>query len=391
MQQLAMRQRLENKVASIIQQQGRHPFFSLANVLLAFSRPYGAAMRLRRLFYTQGLFASYRLPCFVISVGNLSLGGTGKTPMVLYLGEMLRTMGYHPAVVSRGYKGLYENRGAVISDGRTLLCDARSAGDEPYLLANLLQGVPVVVGKDRVAAGHVALEKFTPDVLLLDDAFQHLRVQRDLNLLLLDAGNPFGNSYVAPRGPLREPICALSYADALIMTRCGNSTSFHYDDLAKRVSPRPVFRSSHRSVVRGLLKAGQKPGAVLADHLNRDQSGHPSGRRGFAFSGLARNHEFQESLSKLGLRIDGAMGFKDHHPYDPDDAKRIARAAQAAGSDYLVTTDKDYVRLPQKKSYPLDLVVMGIEIDFKTDHERWRRFVADRIGSFDRNKATVID
>jgi tetraacyldisaccharide 4'-kinase len=390
MQRLATRQKLEAKVASIIEQQGTQPFFSLATPLLALSRLYGAAMRLRRVLYNHGALSSQRLPCLVISVGNLCLGGTGKTPMVLYLGKMLHDMGIKPVVISRGYKGLYENQGAVVSDGRTIRCDARSAGDEPYLLANLLQGVPVVVGKDRVAAGQTALARFSPDALLLDDAFQHQRLQRDLNLLLLDAGNPFGNSYVAPRGPLREPASALCHADAVILTRCDNTTPFHYDALVKRVSPRPVFRTSHRSVLRGLLKAGQKPGTALLDHLNRYQPGHLNGRRVFAFSGLAHNRTFRDSLSSLGLKIDDAMEFKDHHPYDLDDAKRIARAAQSTGSDFLVTTDKDYVRLPRNVAFSLDLIVMGIEIDFKQDQERWKRFMEGRIGSFVRKKTEAM-
>jgi tetraacyldisaccharide 4'-kinase len=242
--------------------------------------------------------------------------------------------------------------------------------------------VPVVVGKDRVAAAQTALERFAPDVLLLDDGFQHQRLQRDLDLLLLDAAKPFGNCHVLPRGPLREPISALSHADAVVMTRCDNTTPFHSSDLVKRVSPRPVFCTSHRSVLRAVLKSGQPPKAVLLAHSNQRQPNHLRGKRVVAFSGLAHNHEFRESLSKIGARIDDAMGFKDHHPYDLADTRRIARAAQSSGCECLVTTDKDYVRLPQAVSYPLDLIVMGIEIDFKTDQERWRRFVAGRIGSF---------
>jgi tetraacyldisaccharide 4'-kinase len=382
MERLVMRQRLEQNVASIITRQGPNPFFSLATPLLALSWLYGSAMRLRRAFYRQGVLTRHRLPCFTISVGNLSLGGTGKTPLALYLGKMLCNMGYKPVVISRGYKGLNENQGAVISDGRAIQCDASGAGDEPYLLATLLHGVPVVVGKDRVGAAQIALERFTPDVLLLDDGFQHQRLQRDLDLLLLDAAKPFGNSYVLPRGPLREPISALSHADAVIMTRCNDTTPFHYDDLVRTVSPRPVFRAFHRSVLRGVLKAGQPPKAELLAQSNRCQPEHLEGKRVFAFSGLAHNHEFRESLSKIGARIDDAMGFKDHHPYDLADTRRIARAAQSAGCECLVTTDKDYVRLPQTVSYPLDLIVMGIDIDFKTDQERLRKFVAGRIGSF---------
>ncbi len=372
---LTIQQQLEHKVAAIISRQGSFPFFSIASGLLVVSWLYGACMRLRRVFYNQGVFASHRLPCFVISVGNLCLGGTGKTPMALHLANLLRQMGYETAVVSRGYKGLCEKKGTVVSNGRTILCDARHAGDEPYLMANLLPDVPVVVGKDRVAAGQTALRRFQPDVLVLDDGFQHQRLQRDLNLLLLDCRYPFGNSFVLPRGALREPISALSSADAVIMTRCDNVEPSKDFDLLKMVSPRPVFRVSHKSVLRAVLPAGQQAVATL---LAQPEPGPPDplkGRRVFAFSGLAHNEAFWDTLPKFGAQVNGTLGFKDHHPYIVADANRIDRAAQLAGSELLVTTDKDYVRLPPEVSFPLALIVMGISIDFGEDIERWRQYV----------------
>jgi tetraacyldisaccharide 4'-kinase len=381
MRTLTIQQKIEHKVAAIIARPGPFPFFSLASGLLVVSWLYGACMRLRRVFYNQGVFASQRLPCFVISVGNLCLGGTGKTPMTLHLANSLRDMGYETVVLSRGYKGLCEKKGTVVSDGRTILSDARHAGDEPYLMANLLPAVPVVVGKDRVAAGQTALKRFQPDVLVLDDGFQHQRLQRDLNLLLLDCRNPFGNSFVLPRGALREPKSALSSADAVILTRCDNVEPANDFDLLKVISPRPVFRASHKSVLRTVLPAGQP---VVPTLLAQPEPGQPDplkGGRVFAFSGLAHNEAFWDALPKFGVQVDGTLGFKDHHPYDVADASRIARAAQLAGSDLLVTTDKDYVRLPPEVSFPLTLIVMGISIDFGKDQERWRRFIAQRAES----------
>lgn len=382
MHHLTIRQKLERRVASLITQQGTQPFFSLTSGLLVASWLYGAGMRLRRNFFNQGIFASHRLPCFVISVGNLCLGGTGKTPMVLHLAKLLGDMGYKPAVVSRGYKSLGEMKGAVVSDGRSLLCDVRHAGDEPFLLANVLEGVPVVVGKDRVAAGQTALKRFQPDVLVLDDGFQHLRLQRDLNLLLLDARNPFGNSHVLPRGTLREPKSALSDADALIITRCDNVAPASHLDLGKGLSSRPVFLTSHKSVLRGILPAGQMVDAGLLARSNAGDPGQLRSRRVFAFSGLARNDAFWHGLAQFGAQLLGTLGFRDHHPYHEDDAKRIDRLALSAGSNYLVTTDKDFVRLPQKVRFSLDLIIMGISIDFGQLIEQWRRFVVDRLKNF---------
>lgn len=376
---LTIRKKLENSVISIIEGPASHPLFSLATLLLILSRIYGAVMHFRRVLYQYGIFTRHRLPCFVISVGNLCMGGTGKTPMALYLGNQLAHMGYTPVVLSRGYKGIYENRGTVVSDGRNVLCDARHAGDEPYLLANLLQGVPVVVGRDRVAAGKTALEQFKADVLILDDGFQHLRLQRDLNLLLLDARKPFGNFSLLPRGPLRESVSTLSHADAVIMTRCDAAGSSHGLECVKQLFHEPIFYTSHKPIVRGVLPAGQCAGETHLTQLNPGEAGLLKDRRVLAFSGLGHNDAFWESLSRCGARLDRTIAYNDHHPYDLADVKDIERAVPLAGSDYLVTTDKDYVRLPQKARFSLDLMVMGISIDFQGQDARWQQLLVERL------------
>lgn len=380
MRSLPIQKKLEHQVLRIMTGRGASPLFSPATGLLAVSWLYGACMRARRIFYEQGVFASHRLPSFVISVGNLCLGGAGKTPMVLHLGRQVRDMGYSVAVVSRGYKGLHESKGAVVSDGRKILCDARHAGDEPYLTANLLGGVPVAVGKDRVAAGRTVVNRFHPQVLILDDGFQHLRLQRDLNLLLLDCRHPFGNAFVLPRGTLREPKAALSRADALILTRCDIPGRTDNPELAKTLaSSRPVYRTAHRSTLRVVLPAGQMPVQTLSGGPVAELGTMVDGKRVFVFSGLAQNQAFQDSVRILGANVTGSLGFGDHHPYTAGDTRRIIRAALSAGSDYLVTTDKDYVRLPSRIRFPLTLVVLGIDIDFGGDRERWQRFIARQV------------
>ena len=162
-------------------------------ILKLLAKPYAGVMRLRAALYKRGICRAAKLPCRVISVGNLSVGGTGKTPMVLYLAEALKAGGLKVVVISRGYRGRFEKMGGIVSDGQSVLAGAADSGDEPQILARQLKGVPVVVGEDRYRAGRRACTAFAPDVILLDDAFQHLKLRRDLDLVLVDGGRPLGN------------------------------------------------------------------------------------------------------------------------------------------------------------------------------------------------------
>jgi tetraacyldisaccharide 4'-kinase len=375
----------KNRLMEIMASSKTYPMLSAATLLWGASRLYGGMMHLRRRLYEKQVLPSCRLPCSVVSVGNLALGGTGKTPTVIHLARLIKGMGYRVAIISRGYKGTAQNKGAIVSDGRTLRCDVVQSGDEPYLMASLLEDVPVVVGKDRCRAGNTANRVARPDVVLLDDAFQHLRVKRDLNLLLLDARFPIGNSFVMPRGRLREPASAIGAADAVVLTRSDAVPSSHYEMVLKRYPSLPVFRSIHRSVVRGRAQAGEP--LPLLHQL-------PAGPDDlkdltlFAFAGLADNLAFFDTLARQGAQISGALGFADHHDYNEKDVCRIGRSAAAAGADCLVTTDKDYVRMAEKARFPMAMIVLGVEIEFHDD-DRWRRFIAETVASMvQRRKAS---
>ena len=375
---------LEQKATAVMAGR-RYPFLSLATVLYGGSLLYGATIRTRQWLYAHGVPAVHRVNCMVIAVGNLTAGGTGKTPMVIHLAQWLDSIGLRPVIVSRGYKGLHENTGAVVSDGRTLLCGAHAAGDEPYLMARLLGHVPVVVGKNRLAAARFAMRRFAPDVILLDDAFQHQRLARDINLLLLDGDAPLGNGYLLPRGPLREPVAALRRADAIIFTRSSQPPSAEQRVLTRMVHPRPVFHTRHVPVLRGRIPAmqplhGADPLAAPTPPANILQD-----RPVFAFAALARNDTFWTTVAELGARIQGTMGFADHHCYCQKDIDLLIQAARLPGCRTLVTTDKDFVRLPDI-ALPMDLVVLGVEINFGDDTDRWRQFIAERL-----QQATCID
>jgi tetraacyldisaccharide 4'-kinase len=299
--------------------------------------------------------------------------------MTVYLIKQIQAMGYRPAIVSRGYKGRYEKKGAVVSDGRSILCDARQAGDEPYLMANLLPNVPVIVGSDRTRAGRMAFDRFAPDVLVLDDAFQHRRLHRDLDILLLDGRAPFGNSFVLPRGPMREPIQALQRCHAIVLTRCSAQSSNTYRNVAAMVRPRPVFRAQHRTLVRGILPADRFPVQRNLDQGLGESSPQRTNRRVYAFCGLARNQAFLETVQQTCGELAGHMGFEDHRPYRPADMQRITAGARDSNSECLVTTDKDFVRLPQTMRLPMPLLVLGIQIEFNDDANAFHRFLEQQL------------
>ncbi len=370
------RSALQERVTTILRGQARYPYWSLATALLVLSFLYGAVSFLRKTSFDRRRLTSFSLPCKVISVGNITVGGTGKTPMTIHLAKLFQGSGFRVAVISRGYKGSRSQRGAVVSDGRRIFCGPGQAGDEPFLMAHLLDNIPIVIGKDRFAAGKTAVARFHPDVIIVDDGFQHRRLNRDLNLLLLDSQFPFGNGFFLPRGTLRESISATHRADAIILTRCSTDESQRHSGIANLGHPRPVFSTRHRTVLRDIVSAGQAchPRILKVAHTTRTPD--LGNRRVFAYCGLGQNEQFFESLKSLGANLKGTMGFNDHHPYRTGDADQIIRAAQDSGSNCLATTEKDFVRMRNNQRFPMELLIFGIDIDFGPDSDRWRQFVS---------------
>jgi tetraacyldisaccharide 4'-kinase len=335
-------------------------------------------------------------------VGNITVGGTGKTPMTLRLAREFVDAGFRTVIVSRGYRGAAEARGGMVSDGRTLLMDADAAGDEPFMMAETLiasqKNVPVVVGRNRHAAGLQAVSRFAPEIILLDDAFQHLRLRRDLDLLLLDGRSPFGNGRVLPRGPLREPLSALARADAVILTRCPPGFTMAARDRDRLPRGLPCFRAFHRPFIRKVIR--RKVSRPEISRKATPPSNGPDRVRSetavnatdvFAFSGIARNGEFIRTTEALGFRVTGQAGFPDHHPYAPSDLAALSAAAAASGAGAIATTEKDYARMDHRFPWPLDLFVIGIEMDFGADEPAFRRFIHRRMGAPDRPESERIN
>ena len=322
-------------------------------VLAAVSVVYGAAVRLRNAGYDSGLFPVHRLPCRVVSVGNLTVGGTGKTPAVMTIAAALRAAGERVCIVLRGYGGA--GTGArVVSDGRNRRLDWREAGDEAVLLAESLPGVPVVVGTDRVAAGRLAIAEFRPETILLDDGFQHRRIHRDRDLVLVDATDPFGGEWLLPRGRLREPVRELRRADAILVTRADQTTDPGgvVRRLAEAAPGRPIARGTYRPCRLRELGSGRGH-AVTAIH----------GKRVLAMSGIANPHGFHGTLEALGAVLVDRVIFRDHHPFTSDDRRRIARTARGGAAEWIVTTEKDAVRLAPDDLGGVPILALGIDLE----------------------------
>ena len=305
-----------------------HIFFYLLSL------PYGGAVRARNRLFDLGVLRQEKVGCPVVSVGNLTVGGTGKTPMVILLAGLLRQWGLRPAVLSRGYGGKSPSDVLVVSDGRQILAGPEEAGDEPVLIARRLKGIPVLAGAKRALTGRYARENFGVDVMVLDDGFQHRWIHRDLDIVLLDSRQPLGNGLLLPRGPLREPPAALVRAGVIVFTRSEDSTGPSMDkELSGILSGRPVLRTRIRPTNIVGADGAELPLSFLA------------GKKVFAFAGIAQPDSFRQTLEGLGGVIAGFRAFPDHHRYTAEDWGRIEHDAGLARADLVLATEKDLVKL----------------------------------------------
>jgi tetraacyldisaccharide 4'-kinase len=350
--------------------------FPEAALLSVLSAAYAVGVRLHETLYRRGVLPTRRLPCAVISVGNLTVGGTGKTPMTLWLARRVQDMGYATAVLSRGYGGRSGRAAAVAGDGRRLLLTAEEAGDEPCMMANRLQGSPVIVGRDRYAGGRLAVEAFGARVVILDDGFQHRPLARDLEIVLLDGSSPMGNGRLLPRGPLREPPSALERAHAVVFTRSAPSGPVEAG-VGRYLAPGTArFVAGHRPAVYRFLPGG---GRCLPNGLVPADAAFLRGKRVLAFSGIADNRDFFRTLTGLGCDVARRRGFPDHHPYSDGELRDLQGAARAAGCPVLVTTEKDFARIAHRIDGSLDTVAVGVETHFHGNSDAFRRWIRKRL------------
>ena len=314
---------------------------------------YGFGASLGNLRYDLGLSEAGRLPAPVVGVGNLTVGGTGKTPLVMEIVRALKRLGLKSCVISRGYKGQATDEVNWVSKGGEPLLDASQAGDEPLLMARLLK-TPVAVGRNRYLVGKEVLLTLGPRVLVADDLFQHRRLHRDLNILTLDARKPLGNGKILPRGVLREPWTSIRRAQAIVLT--------HADDPEAAANTRKWLRSHWGtgpvlSCVHRLKGLADENGNLLPEEK---LAGMPV----FAFCGLGKPEAFVQGLVSLGLEVKGMEAFSDHHPFTSAEMRDLWQKAQDLGATALVTSEKDSMRLPETPQ-GVGLLVTRLELEFE--------------------------
>lgn len=325
---------------------------------------YGAAVLARRALYALGVLRRKKLGAKVVCIGNLTAGGTGKTPAVLLAAHTLRQRGHNVAVLSRGYGRKGRGKGvAVLLDGRP--ADWRICGDEPWMMHQSLagQGVPVLVSSDRAKAGELAVDMYDSDVIILDDGFQHLRLHRDLDVVLVNARDPFGGGYLLPLGDLREPVSALRRAHMVLITHSDRVEAPELAALRERIEAVrpgvPVLESAHRPD--HLLDVRTEKKLPLS---------HLKGKEVSALSGLGDPLSFEGSLEELGAVLAQTWRYQDHHAYTAGDLDSVEKLR---GELPLVTTLKDFARFPEdwRERLSGQVLLLGIKLEILKGRNAW--------------------
>lgn len=342
------------------------------------SRVFGLIVKLRAWLYEVGLKRRFPLGCQVISVGNVTVGGTGKTPVVEILARTLRDEGRAVAIISRGYRKkekpffqrLLDGEATaprVVSDGNRVLLGSDMSGDEPYMLASNLPGVVVLVDKNRVKAGRYAIRHFACDVLILDDGFQYMKLKHSHEIVLVDSTNPFGNRHLLPRGILREPAANIRRADFIFITKSDGGADALRARLRRLNPTAEMAECRHRPrFYKNVYSAETLPLEKIA------------GMKVVALSGIAAPMGFENSVSAMGGRILARERFPDHYRYRTQDIINVINEADELGADAILTTEKDAVRLPHLERPKVPIYYMRMEIEIVSGFDNFRQCV-DRI------------
>ena len=333
-------------------------------VLRFFSFLYEFGVCSKLWLYKVGFFNQKKLDCCVISIGNITVGGTGKTPTAQKVAAMIKNMGYRVVILNRGYRSHWDKELGVVSDGKKIFMTAYEAGDEAYLMAKTLPGIPVVIGKNRAVTGQYAVDKLNAEVIIMDDGYQHWHLYRDLDVVLVDTYNMFGNGSLLPRGTLREPLKHLDRAGLFLLTKTDQSSQFSRINLRKTLAKyndeAPVIESIHHP----------KNFVEIADwykgiHENTLELSELEGKKVMVFSAIGNPSSFEQTLAGIGLDILEAIRYPDHHDYGMIEMQYISERAASKEAVALITTAKDAVKIPTEFIYfnrDLPLYILNMDI-----------------------------
>lgn len=351
---------------------------TMRGILFFLSGFYKRIVGIRYFLYRTRFFRNHAIGSLVISIGNLTCGGTGKTPVVEVFARTLTAKGRKVAVLSRGYKSrdkrtfwekLQQKFSSkqklipprIVSDGKNLLLDSLRAGDEPYMLASNLKDVVVLVDKDRVKSGHYAVSEFQCDTLILDDGFQYLRLRPHINIVLVDSTNPFSTHFMLPRGLLREPIKNIKRADYIFLTKSNGSPALRHLKAFLRSHNRRAEIIECRHHPKYLENVFQRGDTLPLTALR--------GKRIAAISGIANPASFEDFLRELGAEIVVSRHFADHHRFSAQELIDFVNSAHDADVDMILTTEKDAVRIPRLDHCRVPMMFLRVEIDILSGHE----------------------
>ena len=332
-------------------------YYLLFPLLYILSFFYSTGVKSRFFLYRFGIFKTHRLACTVISIGNITIGGSGKTPIAMYLAERLASIGKKVVILSRGYKGKAGDI-AIVSDGKHISLGPEDAGDEPYLMATKIKTVPVIVGRDRYKTGLYAIEKFSPDIIILDDGFQHIRLARDIDILLVDSRRAFGNGYLFPLGILREPLNGLKRATLVLLKKSEENTleseEKNSSQLTGQMKDFPIIPFTYKPVaIRNLVNGAR----LHIDSLK--------GKRVATLSGIADPKSFKGTVEGLGAVVIREFSYPDHYKYTSCELNNIVKQMKDIDVEILITTEKDAVKLEKLQIGNLSIFALEIDIHIK--------------------------
>ena len=357
------------------------PMHLFMGLLYLFSLVYEQLVNIKLLTYKLGIIGKDKLSCYVISLGNITVGGTGKTPTAQRLARDIRDMGYRVVILNRGYRAKWHGKVGIVSDGKTLQMDAAEAGDEAYMLAKHLPNVPVLIGAERAVTGRYAIEHFGAEVAILDDGYQHWQLIRDMDILLVDAVNVFGNGHLLPRGTLRESMSHISRADVCLITKVDQAEAGAVSNIQETVhkynADAKIVESIHQP--RCLIPLAEWFIDLSSEGISVENI---SGKTIMAVSAIGNPASFERTLRDLGATIIESIRYPDHHEYTVKEMQDVLQQADALGAESIVITEKDAVKIPgefAKTSWSIPIFVICVEVKFQVGGEEFQQELKRRL------------